>query len=168
VPALWSFLQVRSLRRTLEPLVEFDCHRGKKMALVHSIQQVFPECTASDVSGRPDPDCHHASAHGVDDLRRNAFGFFRARLGFFKPGVKLSQGLFRRSLRPLAAASRHRVSSRILSLLRGCHGFNLAEGRVAWKDYRHSQARAVPSAPAGLRTTFRVGASSPKITKEKA
>jgi hypothetical protein len=53
------------------------------MPLVYSVQQMFTESAAAGISGRPDLDSRHDLADGVDDLRGNAFGLFRARLGFF-------------------------------------------------------------------------------------
>ena len=107
------------------------------MPFIDSIQQVFTENNASRISGRPDPDSRHDSADSVDDLRGNALGLFRTGLGFFEPGVKLSQVLFRRSLRRFAATIGHRVRSPILSLLGGCHIKILAERSDAWKDSFH-------------------------------
>ncbi len=95
MPALWSFFQIRRFRPTLEPFVEFDRHRREEMPLVYSVEQMFTERTAAGISGRPDLDSRHDSADGIDDLRRNSLGLFRARLGFFEAGVKLSQILFR-------------------------------------------------------------------------
>ena len=112
---------------------------------------MFAEGTASGISGRPNPDSRHDSADGVDDLRGNALGLFRAGLGFFEPGVKLSQVLFRRSLGRFASAIGHRVRWPILSLLGGCHIKILAEGSDAWKDSFHvnkEKANLIP--PAGL------------------
>jgi len=126
VPALRRFFQIRSLRSTLEPFVEFDRHRRKEIPLVHSIQQVFAVGAASGISGRPDPDSRHDLSDGVDYLLRNALGLFRARLGFFEACVKLPQSLLG-SLRFAAASRRHRVGSTTLSLLRGCHIGMLAE-----------------------------------------
>jgi hypothetical protein len=68
MPALRRFLPVRSLRSTLEPLVEFDRHRHKEMPPVYSIQQVLSESAAAGISGRADPDSRHGSADGVDNL----------------------------------------------------------------------------------------------------
>src|SRR5271168_3239838 len=109
------------------------------MPLVHSIQQVFTERAATDVSGRPDPDSRHNSADGVDNLRRNALGLFRARLGFFEAGVKLSQVLFRCGLRRFPATSGHRLSSTALSLFCGCHMQMLAEIDKRWKITRETE-----------------------------
>ncbi len=141
MPALRSFFQIWSLRSTLKPFVQFDRHRREEMPFIDSIQQVFTENNASRISGRPDPDSRHDSADSVDNLRGNALGFFRAGLGFFEPGIKLSQVLFRRSLRRFAAAIGHRVRSPILSLLGGCHIKILAEGSDAWKDSFHAKRK---------------------------
>jgi hypothetical protein len=121
MPALRSFIKVRSLSRAFQPFVELYRHRRKEVPFVDSIQQVFSEGTAAGISGRPDLDSRHDLADGVDYLLRNALGFFRARLGFFEAGVKLLQGLFLGGLRFADASGRHRLGSTILSLLRGCH-----------------------------------------------
>jgi hypothetical protein len=126
MPAFWSLFQIRSFRSTPEPFVEFYRHRRKEVPLVHSIQQVLTESTAADISGRPDPDSRHDLADGVDDLRRDALRFCRARLGLFEAGIKLSQGLLG-SLRFAAASRRHHVRSTVLTLFRGCHVGMLAE-----------------------------------------
>jgi hypothetical protein len=68
VPALGNFFNVRSFRCTLEPFVEFYCHRCEELPIVHSIPQVFAVGTASGVSGRPDPDSRHGLPDSVDYL----------------------------------------------------------------------------------------------------
>ena len=89
MPALRSFFNVRSVRRTLESFVEFYCHRGKKLPLVYSIPQVLAVGTASIVFGRSDPDSRHGLADSVDYLFGNPLGCFGTRLSLFEAGVKL-------------------------------------------------------------------------------
>ena len=121
MPALWSFVKVRSFRCALEPFVEFHCHRRKEVPFVHSIPQVFPVGTASGISGRPDPDSRHDLSDSVDDLLGNALGFYRARLSLFEASVKLWQSFLRRFLRLAAASGMGRIGSLALSLFHGRH-----------------------------------------------
>jgi hypothetical protein len=92
-----------------------DCRSQKD-----SIQQMFSESTAADISGRPDPDSRHDSPDGVDDLRRDALRLLGATLGLFEAGEKLPQSLLC-SWRFAAAVGRHRISSTTPCLFCGCH-----------------------------------------------
>ena len=121
MPALWSFVKVRSFRCALEPFVEFYCHRRKEVPFVHSIPQVLAVGTASGISGRSDPDSRHGLADGVDYLFGNPLGFFGTRLSLLEAGVKPGQSLLRRFLCFAAASGMSRIGSLALSLFHGRH-----------------------------------------------
>jgi hypothetical protein len=93
VPALRRFFQIGSLRTTLEPFIEFDCHRCKELALFNSISQMVTVEATVGISGRPDRNRRHGLAYGVYDLSGNALGGFRAGLGLFEANIKVPQSL---------------------------------------------------------------------------
>jgi hypothetical protein len=127
VPALWSFVKIRSFRCALEPFVEFNRHRRKELPLVHSIPSSVPGRHGIGHPGRSDPDSRHGLADGVDYLFGNSLGFFGTRLSLLEAGVKLWQILLRRFLSFAAASGMGRIGSLALSLFHGCHMRMLAE-----------------------------------------
>ena len=126
VPALRSFFQVRSLRTSLQPRVEFHRHWRKKLTLVHSIAKMALERAAPRVPRRPDLDCRHGLADGVNDLPGNALRLFRARLGLFEAGVELLQAL-RLVVGRLPGARGRNSCVFDPSLLRRCHNKMVAD-----------------------------------------